>query len=75
MGKFMCTVWQKADSAAILATLKRKWSSSEVKMAHLALESIRSLAPGSVNLGGRRNIKKKRPPMPVTTFSHCVLPK
>ena len=49
MGKFMCTVWQKADSAAILATLKRKWSSSEVKMAHLALESIGSLAPGSVD--------------------------
>ena len=48
MGEFMCTVWQKADSAATLATLERKWSSFEVKMAHLALESIGRLAPGSV---------------------------
>ena len=40
MGKFVVAVQQEADRVATLTTLKRKWNGFEVKMPHLALESI-----------------------------------
>ena len=40
MGEFVAVVQQEADRATTLTTLKRKWNGFEVKMPHLALESI-----------------------------------